>query len=115
VFVFGSEIKAVLAHPAVPRDYDWRTALGAGLTLPVRAKPPQSFFTSVQYVPAATIVDVDLESGELSQQVYWTPNRNVSPADVGAASSASYVARYRDLLADAVHLQLMSDVELVCS
>ena len=30
ILVFGSEVKAVLAHPAVPKRFDWFAALTSG-------------------------------------------------------------------------------------
>ncbi len=108
ILVFGSEVKAVLAHPAVPKRFDW----AAALTFRNRMYHPYqpeltSFFEGVCHLPAAHYLEVDLKTGAVRQHAYWRPDRNQGEAGL---DHDTYVRRYHDLLADAVRLQLMSDV-----
>ncbi|MEO8848089.1 MAG: asparagine synthase (glutamine-hydrolyzing) [Casimicrobiaceae bacterium] len=109
VLVFASELKGLFAHPAVPRVFDWRQALTekfAGSETQPQECP--SGFRGIERVPAASLVDVDLDRGALAIRKYWTlPDRN-EPSMPRPASS--YVEGYRALLADSVRLRLMSDV-----
>ncbi len=66
-FVFGSEIKAVLSHPAVQPRLDRRNVRGvlAGITL-----PGETIFEGVREVPPGHFARVD-ENG-LKVKPYWT-------------------------------------------
>lgn len=107
LLVFGSEVKAVLAHPSVPKRFDW----AAALTFRNRMYHPYqpeltSFFENVTHLPAAHYLEIDLKTGAVGQHAYWRPDRQGEGDD----DRAGYVRRYQELLADAVQLQLMADV-----
>ncbi len=109
VLVFASELKGLFAHPAVPRNFDWRQALTerfAGSETQPQECP--SGFRGIERVPAASLVDVDLDRGTLATHEYWTLPERDEPSLRRPASS--YVEGYRALLADSVELRLMSDV-----
>lgn len=108
LLVFGSEVKAVLAHPSVPKRFDW----AAALTFRNRMYHPYqpeltSFFENVTHLPAAHYLEIDIKTGVVSQHAYWRPDKGPSEGDL---DRSSYVRRYYELLADAVQLQLMADV-----
>ena len=52
ILVFGSEIKAVLAPPAVPKTFDWATALTFRdrMHFPHPAQELPSFFEGIHYL-----------------------------------------------------------------
>ncbi len=108
VLVFASELKGLFAHPAVPRVFDWHAALSdsAGRNPDVHEYP--SGFRGIERVPAASIVDVDLDCRSTKVKRYWMlPPRDAAPARYPAPH---YVDGYRALLEDSVKLRLMSDV-----
>jgi asparagine synthase (glutamine-hydrolysing) len=112
ILVFGSEVKAVLAHPAVPKKFDWVAAL----TFRNRMHYPHprhgltSFFEGIHYLPARQYLEIDLSTGALREQVYWDPAPSAIRATGGDLDRKAYIRCYRDLLDDAVRLQLMADV-----
>src|SRR3954454_12807540 len=67
-FVFASEIKGVLAHPAVPCELDVR-AIPAYLTFGY-APAPHTFFAGVKSLPPAHVLTVE-PGGEPAIERYW--------------------------------------------
>lgn len=101
--VFGSELSALLAHPAVPRDLDL-LALDQFLTveyIPV----PRTILQGVCKLPPGHWLRFDEEGMQLEQ--YWdVPQRPFS------GSYTEAVETLTELIADAVRLRLVSDVPL---
>src|SRR4051794_33433170 len=108
--VFGSEIKSVLAHPAVPRRLD-PSAIPAYLTFGY-VPTPRTFFQGIRSIPPAHVLVCE-PGGEPRLERYWEPPLpgvdGVSAADVSLDEAAEEV---RSLLADAVERRLVSDVPL---
>jgi asparagine synthase (glutamine-hydrolysing) len=109
--IFASEIKAVLAHPGVPRNYDWATAFREmnGGRLVLRDEPPTSMFHHIHYLPAATALEVDFAAKKTRSHTYWDLNaarRNLFAAD---HDEEEIVAAYGELLVDSVRGQLDGD------
>ncbi len=104
--IFASEIKALLAHPDVPRrvNRDLVPALLSYGYVPA----PLTFFEGIQMLqPGHVLVCRD---GVISQHAYWTP-----PLSAGADPSAreeDYLDELRALLDESVRLRLLSDVPL---
>src|SRR4051794_37973674 len=67
-FVFASEIKGVLAHPAVPRELDER-AISAYLTFGY-VPTPHTFFAGTKSGPPAHVLTIEPE-GEPVLERYW--------------------------------------------
>jgi asparagine synthase (glutamine-hydrolysing) len=114
LLVFGSEIKAVLAHPEVPRRFDWRAALTARQTLRPRFEPDRgvtSYFEEIVHVAGGHLIEVDLTTGELVDRAYWDPFAEAERISTGGRDRQDIIDRYRELLEDAVRMQLMADVE----
>lgn len=108
VLVFASELKGLFAHPAVPRVFDWSAALAdaGGPCADPHAQP--SGFRGIERVPAAGIVDIDLDRRAVTVRRYWSlPARDAAPA---TRPASHYVDGYRALLEDSVRLRLMADV-----
>ncbi len=112
VFVFASEIKAILAHPAVPRlsrfaDAD-KHALAAYLSFGY-IPAPETAFHGVNLLEPAKTLQVDL-AGTVQERRCWEQPR-LAPPDP-KASAAKYVGGLREQLEEAVKLRLVSDVPL---
>ena len=78
VFVFGSEIKALLAHPAVPRHSSFAADGSNALTqyLSYGTMPaPNTAFQNIFMLPPATWLQVDV-TGERQEQSYWELPKN---------------------------------------
>lgn len=103
--VFGSEIKAILAHPAVPRQINLQglaNYLSFGHSL-----APQTMLQHIYKVEPAHILTWDVASQTMQQQRYWQLQPNpiaITPAE----AAAECYSRLRE----AVRLQLISDVPL---
>jgi asparagine synthase (glutamine-hydrolysing) len=106
-FLFGSEIKAILAHPRMSRQID-RAALYHYLTF-VAAPAPRTLFQGVHKLPPASRLTVDAD-GQIRTETYWDPL--AVPADPIAASgdADACATRIRELLHSAIEARMMSDV-----
>jgi asparagine synthase (glutamine-hydrolysing) len=107
LFLFGSEIKALLAHPDVGRDLDQEALhhyLAFGYTPAVR-----SIFAEVAKLPPAHTAT--LQGGSFTLRRYWDlpPGR---PAGETPTTPGEATERIRHALREAVRLRLESDVPL---
>ena len=101
--VFGSELKALLAHPEVPRAID-PVALDQFLTLEY-IPTPRTIFRDIYKLPAGH--SMVFQDGQLRVEQYWDITMIETPA-----AEADCVEMLTELIDDAVRLQLMSDVPL---
>lgn len=101
--VFGSEIKAILAHPDIQAEIDPR-ALREVFTYwsPIS---PRSVFKNIFELPPAHYMLV--ENGEIRLQRYWQMDFS---ADQPGRSPADYVDELEALLIDATRIRLRADV-----
>lgn len=108
--VFGSEIKALLAHPSVPRDLD-PAAVPAYLRFGY-VPTPRTFFAGISSVPPGCVLVVDRDM-RVTIERYWSPPvpglDGVSQLDLSLGEAGAEVRR---LLTDAVRRRLVSDVPL---
>lgn len=100
--VFASEIKSILAHPAVSREPDFR-ALYHYFSFKNIPSPWSAFKGIEQLNPGEYAV---FEGGKLSRHKWWRLMFREDP-DIGETEAA---ARIRDLLEDAVRLHMRTDV-----
>jgi asparagine synthase (glutamine-hydrolysing) len=107
-FVFGSEIKALLAHPGVARRFDWVAALTHDASAYCAPRELPSCFETIKRVPAGSILELALDSGEIAVKRYWSIPPRANEQELSAATD--YEARFRELLEDSVRLRLMADV-----
>src|SRR5262245_29534851 len=99
--VFGSEIKAILEHPDVPRAMDLQSMyhyLGYEFV-----PGPATMFQGIRKLPPGTIARVN--AGRLEVEPYWELRFEDSPDD-----AATLARRVRETLRDSVHAWMMSDV-----
>ncbi len=105
-FLFASELKGVLAHPAVPRRID-RVALDLYLTL-MYVPAPRTIVESVSKLPPGHWLLLD-DEGETVRRYWQLP-------DVSAGGRAEGLGRtaeeFREVLGGSVRARLMSDVPL---
>lgn len=112
VFLFGSELKSLRAHPLFENGID-RNAL----TLQLRHNcipAPHSIYQGISKLPPAHMLTVSLKNPEPKKWAYWTgaqiAESGVNEPFSGNASEA--VDELETLLKDAVRQQMMADVPL---
>lgn len=106
--VFGSEIKAMLAHPLVPREVDL-TGLDQVLVLPGLVSP-RTMFRGISSLPPGHLLV--LEDGLIHTQRYWDldyPLAEDLPASQ-AQDHADQLARLERALLRSVELRMRADV-----
>lgn len=105
--LFGSEVKALLACPLVDRTLDV-DALGQFLSweyVPGKA----TFLRSVRKLEPASMLQVDLNTGQMQRREYWdiASNHNGAPR-----TAQDWEDAVDDVLRESVRSQLVSDVPL---
>ncbi len=107
-FIFGSEIKALLAHPDMKAEIDLQ-ALSQVFQFWF-AVPPKSAFKNIQQLPPAH--SLVIEDGEVKVERYW--QIDFSNCDGVTPDSPAQEGRYVDelchLLLDSTRLRLRADV-----
>jgi asparagine synthase (glutamine-hydrolysing) len=105
-FLFASEIKALLQHPAVRRELDME-ALNHFLTFS-NTPAPLTLFRNIFKLPAAHVLECS-QDGATSTHRYWSP---LDGPAWPSANGMESVERVRELLTRAVDKRLMSDVPI---
>jgi asparagine synthase (glutamine-hydrolysing) len=106
-FVFGSEVKALLEHPAIVADLDAR-AFSDYLTFGF-TPPPATIYRGIEKLAPAERLTVHAD-GRLERCTYWNPFSSRVSAEVRGMSEEAMVARLRDLLRESIRKRMMSDV-----
>ncbi|MBX3058678.1 MAG: asparagine synthase (glutamine-hydrolyzing) [Anaerolineae bacterium] len=101
--IFASELKALTAHPLVPRQVN-PAALDHLLTLEY-IPSPLTIFQDVHKLPPGHWLH--FQAGHIQHQSFWEIKPQPLPADDNTCAEMLH-----DLIQDAVRLQLMSDVPL---
>lgn len=106
LFIFASEIKAILEHPQVSREVDL-TGLDQTLSFPGLVSP-RTMFKGIQSLKSGHYIVV--ENGEIAVREYW--DLDYPPLNAGAISKAEeeYVEELKHLLTRSVQYRLQSDV-----
>ena len=104
--IFGSELKAVLADPQVPRTLD-PGAIEAFLTFGY-VPTPRTFFAGVQSLPPGHVLTVEA-GGAPRVERYWAPPRP-RPGRVDDMQGAAH--ELRGVLRQAVSKRMVADVPL---
>src|SRR5258707_5193297 len=105
-FLFGSEIKTILAYPGIVSEFNRRTLaeyLAFGYVT-----GPETMFAGIRKLMPGHILEL-AEGGEPQIGQYWDLTTEV---DGEPRSREYYVKTYRELLEQAVASHLMSDVPL---
>jgi asparagine synthase (glutamine-hydrolysing) len=106
VLLFGSEIKALLAHPLAPREVDL-TALDQVLSFPGIVSP-RTIFRGVESLPAGHCLTA--RDGDLRVAEYWDLDYPREGEADDARPESYYVERLAELLARSVKYRLQADV-----
>jgi asparagine synthase (glutamine-hydrolysing) len=102
VFVFGSEIKAILEHPSAPRAVN-EDAIGPYLAHLV-TPGPETLYRGIDKLPPGHAAWCGRDG--VRSWRYWTPAEPRSWSDVGDEATE----RVRELLDRSIHDRLMADV-----
>jgi asparagine synthase (glutamine-hydrolysing) len=103
--LFGSELKALLQHPACPRSID-PEALSCYLAFEY-VPSPLAIFSGVRKLPPGHVLEWGAGRGEI--RPYWEPR---ILAERPARSPDAWAGDLRGHLVDAVRLRLVSDVPI---
>jgi asparagine synthase (glutamine-hydrolysing) len=102
--IFGSEIKALLEHPAVKAEPDF-DAVNEYLTLQYVFNS-ETLFEHIHKIPPGHYFLIDLESYKKEIVKYWEPDFTVDTQH----REPYFVEKLRELLEDTIRIQLRSDV-----
>jgi asparagine synthase (glutamine-hydrolysing) len=99
--LFGSELKALLVHPACARTLNWHDC---------RETPGRlaTFVSDIDCLPGGHYLTWSPDGG-VATRCYWNLDEAMATPDTGRPA-AHYVERFADLLEDSVTRRLMSDV-----
>jgi asparagine synthase (glutamine-hydrolysing) len=106
LLLFGSEIKAILEHPAARRAVDL-TGLDQVLSLPGLVSP-RTLFQGVSSLKSGCCMIV--EDGAVRCEEYWDLDYPLEKDLVDGRPEPYYVDRLREVFFDAVRLRLEADV-----
>jgi asparagine synthase (glutamine-hydrolysing) len=106
-FLWASEIKALLAHPAVTADID-EQALWQYLTF-AAVPPPATLFRGIHKLAAGHVLVIEGD-GVPSVTRWWTPAGHALPEGLALDDEHAIAAHLRNLLQSAVAEQTMADV-----
>src|SRR5437870_4682648 len=105
-FIFGSEIKAILAYPGIKPGFNQSTLaeyLAFGYI-----EGHETMFTGICKLPPGNTLEID-DAGKIKVESYWDLS---IPAGNDGRPLAHYIKTYRELLEECVASHLMSDVPL---
>ncbi len=113
VFVFASEIKALLAHPAVPRESALDTEKLA-LYLAYGYMPaPETAFKHIRALQPGHRLEVQAASSQAVSSVeYWSPPLPLGEDPLSPARQREKMGSLGEALGEAVRQSLISDVPL---
>lgn len=111
-FMFGSELKALMRHPELPREID-RASVAEYLRL-LYVPDPHSIFAGVNKAPPGGIVTFDLKTGDVTEDSYWSVAGAAEQglADPFQGSEEEAIDLVEKLVGDATQARMVSDVPL---
>src|SRR6266851_1122365 len=105
--LFGSEIKALLGHPALSAQLS-EQALSLYLTF-AATPAPGTLFEGIEKLPPGHRLIVDADTGRRTLERYWQPLPD--PAELGRQRAPEeYVEHLEALVRESIGLRMMSDV-----
>ena len=106
-FVFGSEIKALLAHPAISPEMD-EIAFFHYLTF-VCTPAPLTLFKGIHKLAPAQRMTVHAD-GSLETDIFWSPMSHEAAREVAAMAEDELEERLLSLLRASIEKRMMADV-----
>jgi asparagine synthase (glutamine-hydrolysing) len=113
IFIFASEIKAILKHPIIQRDID-PIAMYHYLSF-LTTPSPLTMFKGINKLPAGYYLQIN-DNGEYTAKKYWeaVPGKGIIKSEIeGMSESAQeefYTSGVINHLTDSVEKRMMSDV-----
>ncbi|WP_281857990.1 asparagine synthase (glutamine-hydrolyzing) [Litoreibacter halocynthiae] len=110
VFLFGSELKAIQAHPA----FDARIRRDAIVAMLRHGHVPEDLviYEGLRKLRPGEIAEISLEAPEPKRKLYWDGGAIAAAPRGPAPSNEDAIERLNSLLLDAVSQEMMSDVPL---
>ncbi|MGB8474844.1 MAG: asparagine synthase (glutamine-hydrolyzing) [Candidatus Acidiferrum sp.] len=105
-FLFGSEIKAIFAHPGVAREIDFH-GLDEVFTYWCTI-PPTTLFRNIHELPPGHSMTVDSEG--IAIRSYWDYQFEKTSGAVAPCQEQAYADQLLDLLVSATQMRLRADV-----
>jgi asparagine synthase (glutamine-hydrolysing) len=106
-FVFASEIKALLAHPAISRELD-TDAFFHYLTF-ISTPAPLTMFEGIRKLAPAERMIVRPD-GSAKSEIWWTPMSSAATEEVSEMREEEMQARLLELLRGSIEKRMMADV-----
>jgi len=106
LFLFGSEIKAILEHPAVKREVDL-TGLDQVLSFPGLVSP-RTMFKGISSLKSGSYILI--KDGQVSVREYWDLDYPQAHEIGDGHPEEYYVERLREIFFEAVRSRLQADV-----
>jgi asparagine synthase (glutamine-hydrolysing) len=106
-FVFGSEIKAILRHPAITPDLD-EDAFYHYLTF-ASTPAPMTMFAGIRKLAPAERMTVSAD-GRIRTDTYWSPLSSRLHEEVARMSDNEIEERLMELLRESIRKRMMADV-----
>lgn len=113
IFIFASEIKAILQHPKVETVPNLNY-LSQYLEEGPKEYIEETAFKDIRRFPHASYIVVDHQkiSEEIIPSVFWKLNINTSNEVFDQSKAESYAQQYFEILSDAVKIRLRADVKV---
>jgi asparagine synthase (glutamine-hydrolysing) len=105
--LFGSEVKALLEHPALGRDLDEESFFDY-LTFGF-VPPPRTMYRGISKLAPAERMTVRSD-GSVHRERYWNALSGAAALETAALSDAEAIDRLRELLRTSISKRMMSDV-----
>lgn len=102
--LFGSELKALLAHPDCPRTVDWRALEQPTFLM---RSPVPTYIQGIEHLPGGQVMSVDAQGSR--RETYWRIEDHLGTAPLGDRAEA-YRAAYDEAIEQAIVSHLLSDV-----
>jgi len=107
-FLFGSEIKLLLAHPACPKEIDWEASLKRPTANNVLycGRSYKTYFKEINLLPPACVLTVNVENRECKIENYLKERfRGKYDYSADNRTSTGVMEEYISLLEDAVKIR----------
>lgn len=109
-FLFGSELKALKAHPQWRGEVD-RNALALFFRHSY-IPSPYSIYRNIRKVRPGTVVSIEASSPEPREEVFWSAPQILSSVEPFTGTDEEATSQLESILTDAVQQRLVSDVPL---
>lgn len=111
LFIFASEIKAILKHPLVIKEPNYEKIFRYIATHYRYVDIDQdSYFKGIYQVPKSSVMEIG-ENFDISSKPYWVFGSGITKGNI---TDSQAIEGFRDLFFDSVKIRLRSDVPVGC-